>query len=180
MNSMLQQLYHVPAFRYQLLQADDGAASDWKENKGRIIDDNILHQLQRLFGHLELSKQVEYNPIEFCFSFKETDGSPTNTSVQHDTEEFFNIIFDRIENLLSQPLRSTCYHQFLEIRTARKWCARNAALFETDSKTFIICHLLSRSVKVLNKVSERILKEKSFQITNVPDARRRSTSQSKH
>jgi len=100
MNSMLQQLYHVPAFRYQLLQADDGAAPDWKEYKGRTIDDNVLHQLQRLFGHLELSERVDYNPIEFCFSFKETDGSPTNTSVQHDTEEFFNIIFDRIENLI--------------------------------------------------------------------------------
>jgi len=100
MNSMLQQLYHVPAFRYQLLQADDGAAPDWKEYKGRTIDDNVLHQLQRLFGHLELSERVDYNPIEFCFSFKEMDGSPTNTSVQHDTEEFFNIIFDRIENLI--------------------------------------------------------------------------------
>ena len=100
MNSMLQQLYHVPAFRYQLLQADDGAAPDWQEYKNRTIDDNVLHQLQRLFGHLELSERVDYNPIEFCFSFKEMDGSPTNTSVQHDTEEFFNIIFDRIENLI--------------------------------------------------------------------------------
>ena len=100
MNSMLQQLYHVPAFRYQLLQADDGAAPDWKEYKGRTIDDNILHQMQRLFGHLELLERIDNNPIEFCFSFKETDGSPTNTSVQHDTEEFFNIIFDRIENLI--------------------------------------------------------------------------------
>lgn len=100
MNSMLQQLYHVPAFRYQLLQADDGAAPDWQEYKGRTIDDNVLHQLQRLFGHLELSERVDYNPIEFCFSFKQMDGQPTNTSVQHDTEEFFNIIFDRVENLI--------------------------------------------------------------------------------
>jgi len=100
MNSMLQQLYHVPAFRYQLLQADDGAAPDWQEYKGRTIDDNVLHQLQRLFGHLELSEKVDYNPIDFCFSFKQMDGQPTNTSVQHDTEEFFNIIFDRIETLI--------------------------------------------------------------------------------
>jgi ubiquitin carboxyl-terminal hydrolase 34 len=100
MNSMLQQLYHVPAFRYQLLMADDGAAPDWQEYKGRTIDDNVLHQLQRLFGHLELSEKVDYNPIDFCFSFKQMDGQPTNTSVQHDSEEFFNIIFDRIENLI--------------------------------------------------------------------------------
>jgi hypothetical protein len=100
MNSMLQQLYHVPAFRYQLLEADDGAAPDMVEYRGRNIDDNVLHQLQRLFGHLELSEKVDYNPIEFCFSFKQMDGQPTNTSVQHDTEEFFNITFDRIENLI--------------------------------------------------------------------------------
>lgn len=100
MNSMLQQLYHIPGFRYQLLQADDGAAPDWQEYKGRTIDDNVLRQLQRLFGHLELSERVDYNPIEFCFSFKQMDGTPTNTSIQHDSEEFFNIIFDRIENLM--------------------------------------------------------------------------------
>ena len=100
MNSMLQQLYHVPAFRYQLLQVDDGAEPDWQEYKGKTIDDNVLHQLQRLFGHLELSERVDYNPYAFCFSFKQMDGQPTNTSVQHDSEEFFNIIFDRIENLI--------------------------------------------------------------------------------
>ena len=100
MNSMLQQLYHVPSFRYQLLQADDGTAPEWVEYKGRTIDDNVLHQLQRLFGHLELSEKVDYNPFEFCFSFKQLDGQPTNTSVQHDTEEFYNILFDRIENLI--------------------------------------------------------------------------------
>ena len=100
MNSMVQQLYMVPAFRYQLLRVDDGKEPDWKDYKGRTIDDNVLHQIQRLFGHLELSERVDYNPIEFCFSFKEMDGTPTNTSVQKDTEEFCNIIFDRIENLI--------------------------------------------------------------------------------
>jgi hypothetical protein len=100
MGSMLQQLYHVPGFRYQLLQVDDKAAPDWQEYKGRTIDDNVLHQLQILFGNLELSERVDYNPIVFCFSFKQMDGTPTNTSIQHDSEEFFNIIFDRIENLM--------------------------------------------------------------------------------
>lgn len=65
MNSMLQQLYHVPSFRYQLLQADDGVAPNLVEFKGKTIDDNVLHQLQRLFGHLELSEKVDYNPFEF-------------------------------------------------------------------------------------------------------------------
>eukprot|EP00117_Sycon_ciliatum_P000144 scpid6533/ scgid6329/ Ubiquitin carboxyl-terminal hydrolase 34; Deubiquitinating enzyme 34; Ubiquitin thioesterase 34; Ubiquitin-specific-processing protease 34 len=100
MNSMLQQLYHIPAFRYQLLQCDDGAKPDWQDYKGRTIDDNLMHQLQKMFGHLELSERVDYNPIEFCYSYKEMDGQPTNTSVQHDTHEFVNIMFDRIENLM--------------------------------------------------------------------------------
>jgi ubiquitin carboxyl-terminal hydrolase 34 len=100
MNSMLQQLYHVPAFRYQLLRADDGFPPDMQEYKGTMIDDNLLHQLHRLFGYLELSDRADYNPLDFCFSFKEMDGTPTDTRIQHDTEEFFNIIFNRIENIL--------------------------------------------------------------------------------
>lgn len=31
-------------------------------------------------AHLELSERSEYNPYQFCFAFKEFDGSPTNVS----------------------------------------------------------------------------------------------------
>lgn len=45
MNSMLQQFFMVPQFRYQLLKAIDDSAPDLKEYKGYFIDDNLLRQL---------------------------------------------------------------------------------------------------------------------------------------
>jgi len=44
------------------------------EYKERMIDDNMLRQLQLLFGHLELSERAMVDPTEFCFSFKQFDG----------------------------------------------------------------------------------------------------------
>ena len=59
-----------------------------KKYKEELIDDNMLHQIQRLLAHLELSERNDYNPIGFTFSFKEFDGGPTNISEQKDAQEF--------------------------------------------------------------------------------------------
>jgi ubiquitin carboxyl-terminal hydrolase 34 len=105
MNSMMQQFFMIPAFRYNMLCVDDGLPEDNKEYKHETIDDNMLHQMQRLFAHLELSERMDYNPIGFTFSFKEFDGAPTNTSEQKDAQEFLNIWADRVENALKPTSR---------------------------------------------------------------------------
>ena len=74
MNSMMQQFFMIPTFRYNLLCVDDGLPEDIKEYKNEQIDDNMLHQMQRLFSQLELSEQSAYNPLGFTFAFKEFDG----------------------------------------------------------------------------------------------------------
>jgi len=44
MNAMIQQFYHVPAFRYCLLAANDSIPSNIVQTaSGRILDDNNLH-----------------------------------------------------------------------------------------------------------------------------------------
>ena len=43
MNSMMQQFFMIPAFRYNLLCVDDGVAEEYKEYKGERIDDNMMH-----------------------------------------------------------------------------------------------------------------------------------------
>ena len=70
----------IPAFRYNLLCVEDGKDPEIVEYKGRNVDDNMFHQMQRLFTNLELSARMDYNPFSFCFAFKEFDGSPTNTA----------------------------------------------------------------------------------------------------
>lgn len=105
MNAMMQQFFMIPAFRYNLLSVDDGQPDDIQEYKGKQIDDNVLHQMQKLMAHLELSERSEYNPFEFCFAFKDFEGNPTNTGEQKDAQEFLNMAFDRMENLLRPTTR---------------------------------------------------------------------------
>ena len=100
MIAMIQQFYMVPAFRYGLMSADDKKPP--KCAKPEDLDDNVLHQLQRIFAHLELTERQDYNPSKFCFAFKDQDGKPTNTAIQQDAQEFLNVVFDRIEFMLKQ------------------------------------------------------------------------------
>ena len=70
----------VPQFRYNLFKAVDTTPENIVEYKEMKIDDNMLRQVQKLFGFLELSERGSADPTEFCFAFKEFDGSPTNVS----------------------------------------------------------------------------------------------------
>jgi ubiquitin carboxyl-terminal hydrolase 34 len=90
----------VPQFRYQLLKAIDRQPENLATYKEDIIDDNLLKQLQKLFGYLELSDRHAYNPKEFCFAFKEFDGTPTRIGEQKDSQEFLNIFCERVESQL--------------------------------------------------------------------------------
>ncbi len=53
-----------------------------------------------MYGSLELSEKQAFDPIEFCFAFKDFDGNPTNTAIQKDAQEFLTIFFDRLEEKL--------------------------------------------------------------------------------
>ena len=105
MNSMMQQFFMIPALRYNLLCVEDGKAEELVEYRGKVVDDNMFHQMQRLFAHLELSERMDYNPFGFCFAFKEFDGAPTNTAEQKDAQEFLNLLFDRLETALKPTSR---------------------------------------------------------------------------
>ena len=111
MNAMLQQFFMTPTFRYGILAADDKKEPNpVKNDEGQVIDDNVLHQFQQMFGFLEASDRQDYNPFEFCFSFKDHAGQPVNVSVQQDTQEFLNMIFDKLEN----GLKETPFKNILE------------------------------------------------------------------
>jgi len=72
MNAMLQQFFMIPTFRYCLIQVLDNVdpiITDQTKN----IDDNMFHQLQKMFSFLELSNRVEYFPSDFCYTYKDFD-----------------------------------------------------------------------------------------------------------
>jgi len=98
MNSMMQQFFMVPSFRYLLLQQSDNIAPSRDNHLN--VDDNVLHQVQRMFTFLDMSEREDYNPAGFCFSFKDWDGNPTNTSIQQDSQEFLGRFLEKIETAL--------------------------------------------------------------------------------
>lgn len=93
MNSLMQQLFMIPSFRYGIFRADD----DGEENKA----DSLLYQMQVIFGHLQESEKKYYDMQDFCNAYK-CDGQPTNTSVQMDVDEFLTMLFDKLERALKK------------------------------------------------------------------------------
>jgi hypothetical protein len=114
---MLQQFFMISPFRSAILSVQDGKSPNYAEND---IDDNLLHQFQRTFVYLMHSARKDYVPLPFCYSFKEFDGQPTNTAVQHDALEFINILFERLE----QNFKDTPYKQLLQSVFGGKSCSQ--------------------------------------------------------
>lgn len=93
-NSVIQQLFMVKPFRYRLLKSSD---LDPIENSR---DENHFHQFQRMFSFLELSQRQYFNPLYFCYSFKDWDDMPINTGIQNDSQEFITRLIDKMEDNL--------------------------------------------------------------------------------
>eukprot|EP01022_Parablepharisma_sp_SALTPOND_P020710 TRINITY_DN384_c0_g1_i1.p1 TRINITY_DN384_c0_g1~~TRINITY_DN384_c0_g1_i1.p1 ORF type:complete len:1619 (-),score=198.46 TRINITY_DN384_c0_g1_i1:10622-15478(-) len=117
MISMVQQFFLIPPFRNGLLSVSDNEPPNVAGNP-MGIDDNFLHQLQMLFGFLQWSTRIDYNPYKLCYSFKDYDNRPTNTAVQQDAHEFLNILLDRLE----QKLHPTHYKKLLQSIFGGKIC----------------------------------------------------------
>ena len=100
MISMIQQFYMIPQLRYSIFKAVDNTPPDVKEYNGRTIDDNMLRQFQKLLGFLELSERQYVDPYDFCYAFKDFDGTPTKLGEQKDANEFLTTFFDRMETQL--------------------------------------------------------------------------------
>lgn len=97
MIAMLQQFYCTPAFRHGILMATDNKQTELNEVKGKLIDDNLFHQIQKMFAYLDNSERRDFNPTDFCLSYKDYTGQPVNVMVQQDADEFLKVIFDRLE-----------------------------------------------------------------------------------
>ena len=101
MNSIMQQMYMVPTFRYAIMSADDNKDPN-PSYFHEIEDDNLLHQLQIMYTYLTFSNRSDFAPKDFCYSYKDFDGKPTNVRAQQDSQEFYNNFCDKIENCLKE------------------------------------------------------------------------------
>eukprot|EP00475_Leptophrys_vorax_P020686 TRINITY_DN28363_c0_g1_i1.p1 TRINITY_DN28363_c0_g1~~TRINITY_DN28363_c0_g1_i1.p1 ORF type:complete len:1542 (+),score=408.46 TRINITY_DN28363_c0_g1_i1:345-4628(+) len=90
MNSCIQQFYMMPQLRKSILSAPVDFAKEKKE-------ENLLFQLQQLFGFLNASDKQFYDTLPFCLTYKDESGRPIDVRVQQDAQEFFNVFVDRVE-----------------------------------------------------------------------------------
>jgi len=121
MTAMIQQFFMNGPFRYALLRACDLNSPEklpYDKSSKLFVDDNVLHQLQKLFVFLEVTDRQDYNPFEFCYSFKNYAGEPVNVLIQQDAQEFINMIFEKLEN----GLKNTPFSQVLENVYGGKYC----------------------------------------------------------
>jgi len=101
MNSLLQQFFMIPPLRFGLLAAD----STKVEEAGKLpTEENLLYQLQLLFGNLLLSEKKYFDTRGLCNAYKDFDGQPLNPGEQQDVDEFFSIFMDKLETSL-KPMK---------------------------------------------------------------------------
>lgn len=87
MLAMLQQMFHYGTFRKLVMRADDNKPVNPVQNTtGKMVDDNVLHQLRKMFAYLEKSKRMDFAPHDFCFSFKGITGERVNIGTQQDAQ----------------------------------------------------------------------------------------------
>jgi len=51
----------------------------------REVDDNFLHQVQRIFSYLELTNRIDFVPKDFCVAYKPF-GESVNVVIQQDVQ----------------------------------------------------------------------------------------------
>ena len=155
MNSILQQLYMIPTFRYAIMESDDQKDTNSGIKKYSAKDDNVLHQLQIMYSYLTLSKKKFFIPINFCNSFKNPDGHSINTRIQQDSQEFYNYFCDTIE----KSLKETKYKYILEDVLTGKTCSLiTCNLCKHSSYKFEDFYCLSVEIKNFTKLQKSLEK----------------------
>ena len=105
MNSVIQQFFMMPLFRYSILSLP--LPDNLPEEKEDT--DNLLFQIIRMFYYLTYSYKGYYNPKDFVYSFKDYDGNPTKVNVQCDAQEFLSRLVEKIEdNLKNNSMKYMC------------------------------------------------------------------------
>jgi ubiquitin carboxyl-terminal hydrolase 34 len=102
------------------------------KHRDTSTDDNLLHQLQKLFTFLQLSNKEAYDTLEFAFSYKYL-GKPVDPSIQEDTTTFLTFFFDNLENFIKDtPFKTITKDIFGGTHINQKKCSSCGAVSETE------------------------------------------------
>ncbi|KAI9136811.1 hypothetical protein BKA69DRAFT_1128787 [Paraphysoderma sedebokerense] len=98
MNSITQQFFMDVNFRKGILAAQP--FPEKADSQSSDKDDDLLYQLQIIFSNLQESERKAFNAYQFTRAYKDYDGQSMNPYVQMDVDEYFNMLFDKLETKL--------------------------------------------------------------------------------
>jgi ubiquitin C-terminal hydrolase len=107
LNSCIQQFFMMPKFRRSILNAPI-------DIKSVNLDDDMVHQLQVMFGFLCLTQKQAFDTISFCKTYKDEQGNPVDVRIQQDAQEFLNVFCDRIETKMKALGNADILNNFLK------------------------------------------------------------------
>jgi ubiquitin C-terminal hydrolase len=159
MIATLQQFYCTPVFRYGMLMADDGADPKPTPFKGRQVDDSVFHQFQKMLAYLDRSERRDFDPHDFCFSYKDYSGEPTNVSVQQDADEFLKVLLERLEtSLKGSPLLGVLNSAFLG-KVCNVLTCKGCGHEKTNEENFFNISLEVKKMRGLAESLDKLVQE---------------------
>jgi hypothetical protein len=131
----MQNLFMIPDFRKAIIEVED------RHHDKQTPEENVLFQLKCMFGGLmEVEKQY-YNPKKFCKAFKDIDGSPIDPYVQKDVDEFFNMLMDRIENLIKGTKEEKIMNNLFQGVLANEFICKDCPHYSEREEPFMAMSL---------------------------------------
>eukprot|EP00005_Dracoamoeba_jomungandri_P011671 CAMPEP_0174268074 /NCGR_PEP_ID=MMETSP0439-20130205/36039_1 /TAXON_ID=0 /ORGANISM="Stereomyxa ramosa, Strain Chinc5" /LENGTH=2490 /DNA_ID=CAMNT_0015356015 /DNA_START=82 /DNA_END=7554 /DNA_ORIENTATION=+ len=142
MNSLLQQIYMTPALRYGLMACPIPEIEELTTNEldfkkklavQKEIDENVVYQLQRMFGYFMHSEKQYYDPSNtFLKAFKDRSGEMINLMRQEDASEFLYSLTDRLETKLKGTPYEKLHQHYTGIESQIVRCCKNPQHFSAS------------------------------------------------
>lgn len=103
MNSLLTQLFMNVKFRGFMLNTNvpDGSSSQ-----------RLLHETQQLFAYMQESMMKYVDPVGVAESLITYDNTSIDVSIQMDVDEFYNLLFDRLEGQILSSADKKTFRSF--------------------------------------------------------------------
>ena len=111
LNALAQQLYMIPEFRQGIIELPVPDGPLVPPEKGSSEPNRaFLAQLQHMFGYLHESQKRFFDTRDLCSAWRDYEQLPINPSIQMDVDEFYNMLFEQLE----QGLRDTPAKKLLQ------------------------------------------------------------------
>jgi len=158
MNSVLQQLFMMPAFRKAILECP-------KTTNDKL---NLYQFIKMLFINLKNNKGEACNASQLCKLITDFDGQHLSFYEQRDADEFFNLLMDRLEeslkainhkDLIKNLLGGTFTNEFI-----CKECSNTSSVKEEFIALNLQIHNKKNVVEALNSfiTSERLIGNNAY------------------